>query len=95
MSEHEVNTERFVSSTRGMMHLEGGWPKDIDPTEPDHLNMFRKKVPTLFFILIFDIRFVFVGRTRRKLLGATPKQNQRYYFPSEPEFISGHFPELL
>ena len=27
-----------------MLHLEGGWPKDIDPNEPDHLNMFRKKV---------------------------------------------------
>ncbi|KAH7831056.1 dynein intermediate chain IC70 [Monocercomonoides exilis] len=44
MSEHEVNPERIESASRGMLHLEGGWPKDIDPTEPDHLNMFRKKV---------------------------------------------------
>lgn len=44
MSEHEVNTESIVSASRGMLHLEGGWPKDIDPNEPDHLNMFRKKV---------------------------------------------------
>ena len=44
MSEHEVNTDRYVSASRGMLHMEGGWPKDIDPNEPDHLNMFRKKV---------------------------------------------------
>ncbi|KAK2959260.1 putative Dynein intermediate chain 3, ciliary [Blattamonas nauphoetae] len=43
-SEHDCNTEIVVPSQRGMMHLEGGWPKDIDPTQPDSLNMFRKKV---------------------------------------------------
>lgn len=43
-SQHEVNTEVLHPVQRGMMHLEGGWPKDIDPNEPDHLNMFRKKV---------------------------------------------------
>ncbi|KAJ4458609.1 putative Dynein intermediate chain 2; axonemal [Paratrimastix pyriformis] len=44
MSEHEANTESFSIASRGMLHKEGGWPKDIDPNEIDHLNMFRKKV---------------------------------------------------
>ncbi|KAA6381888.1 MAG: putative Dynein intermediate chain 3, ciliary, partial [Streblomastix strix] len=44
VGEHDANTERFLVSTRGMLHIEGGWPKDIDPREPDQLNMFRKKV---------------------------------------------------
>jgi hypothetical protein len=44
MSLHEVNTDVIQPMQRGMMHLEGGWPKDLDPNEPDHLNMFRKKV---------------------------------------------------
>jgi dynein intermediate chain 2 len=61
MSEHEANTERFVSSSRGMMHLEGGWPKDIDPTEPDHLNMFRKKVSAVLPIQVFDIHLIYKG----------------------------------
>ena len=26
-----------------MLHREGGWPKDVDPTEPADTNRFRKK----------------------------------------------------
>jgi len=44
MSEHEVNTERFEVSSVGVLHLEGGWPKDIDPMEAEHTIRFRKKV---------------------------------------------------
>ena len=29
MSEHEVNTERFAYVTHGMLHTEGGWPKEL------------------------------------------------------------------
>ena len=32
-SEHAVNTERVVAVHKGMKHLEGGWPKEIDSTE--------------------------------------------------------------
>lgn len=32
MSEHDVNTERFETDSRGINHAEGGWPKDINPS---------------------------------------------------------------
>uniref|UniRef100_G3VY15 Dynein axonemal intermediate chain 2 n=1 Tax=Sarcophilus harrisii TaxID=9305 RepID=G3VY15_SARHA len=44
MSEHEVNTERFEMETRGINHLEGGWPKDVNPLELEQTIRFRKKV---------------------------------------------------
>ena len=44
MSEHEVNTERFVHVNHGMLHTEGGWPKDIDPTEKEQTTRYRKKI---------------------------------------------------
>ncbi|XP_023672742.1 dynein axonemal intermediate chain 2 isoform X2 [Paramormyrops kingsleyae] len=44
MSEHEVNTERFESEARGINHVEGGWPKDINPQEMEQTIRFRKKV---------------------------------------------------
>uniref|UniRef100_A0A4W5QMM0 Dynein, axonemal, intermediate chain 2b n=1 Tax=Hucho hucho TaxID=62062 RepID=A0A4W5QMM0_9TELE len=44
MSEHEVNTERFESDTRGINHVEGGWPKDVNPQEMEQTIRFRKKV---------------------------------------------------
>ena len=28
-----------------MNHMEGGWPKDVDPTEKDQTARYRKKVP--------------------------------------------------
>ncbi|XP_058559687.1 dynein axonemal intermediate chain 2 isoform X1 [Neofelis nebulosa] len=44
MSEHEVNTERFEMETRGINHVEGGWPKDVNPLELEQTIRFRKKV---------------------------------------------------
>ncbi|GBG59136.1 hypothetical protein CBR_g32153 [Chara braunii] len=44
MSEHEANTDRVVYATQGMLHFEGGWQKDVDPTEMDQKVRFRKKV---------------------------------------------------
>nr|XP_043874818.1 dynein axonemal intermediate chain 2 [Solea senegalensis] len=44
MSEHQVNTERFESSSCGLNHVEGGWPKDINPAEMEQTIRFRKKV---------------------------------------------------
>lgn len=31
----QVNTERFTYLSVGMFHQEGGWPKDVDPTEKE------------------------------------------------------------
>jgi len=44
MSLTEVNTVSFKYIPLGMSHMEGGWPKDIDPTEKDQTTRFRKKV---------------------------------------------------
>lgn len=44
MSEHELNTERFESESRGINHVEGGWPKDVNPAEVEQTIRFRKKV---------------------------------------------------
>ncbi|KAJ8319030.1 hypothetical protein KUTeg_004121 [Tegillarca granosa] len=44
MSEHEVNTERFETSVRGINHTEGGWPKDVNPQEVEQVTRYRKKV---------------------------------------------------
>jgi len=44
MSEHMVNTERFNYIPHGMLHSEGGWPKDVDYTEKDQTTRFKKKV---------------------------------------------------
>ncbi|XP_029022455.1 dynein axonemal intermediate chain 2 [Betta splendens] len=43
-SEHQVNTERFESDSCGINHVEGGWPKDVDPGEMEQTIRFRKKV---------------------------------------------------
>ncbi|MEQ2275609.1 Dynein intermediate chain 2, axonemal, partial [Xenotaenia resolanae] len=39
-----VNTERFESNSCGMNHVEGGWPKDINPKDVEQTIRFRKKV---------------------------------------------------
>ncbi|NXU75543.1 DNAI2 protein, partial [Oreotrochilus melanogaster] len=44
MAAHEVNTERMEVESRGVNHVEGGWPKDINPQEKEHTARFRKKV---------------------------------------------------
>lgn len=35
MSETYVNTETVSYRSAGMLHIEGGWPKDVDSTEKD------------------------------------------------------------
>lgn len=42
-SEHEANTERLVTKSSSMRHMEGGWPKDVDFTEQSDVSRFRKK----------------------------------------------------
>ncbi|KAJ3031120.1 Dynein intermediate chain 2, axonemal, partial [Rhizophlyctis rosea] len=43
-SEHEVNTESYAVSNRGILHVQGGWPKDVDATDVEHTIRYRKKV---------------------------------------------------
>ncbi|CAF0752563.1 unnamed protein product [Didymodactylos carnosus] len=44
LSEHEVNTVRFDTESKGINHTEGGWPKDVNITEHDQIRRYRRKV---------------------------------------------------
>lgn len=44
LSEHEVNTVRYHTETKGINHVIGGWPKDVNIQEEDQINRFRKKL---------------------------------------------------
>lgn len=39
-----MNTERFESKSCGVNHVEGGWPKDVNPEEMEQTIRYRKKV---------------------------------------------------
>ena len=39
-----MNTERAEFLSQGMNHVEGGWPRDINPSENDQTMRFRKKI---------------------------------------------------
>lgn len=43
-TEHSINTHRIELTTVGMQHLEGGWPKEIDSSDTEHVTRYRKKV---------------------------------------------------
>jgi dynein intermediate chain 2 len=43
MKKLKVNTVRFETENRGINHVEGGWPKDVNSLEPDQTSRFRKK----------------------------------------------------
>ena len=40
----QVNTAAVVCISHGMSHSEGGWPKEVDPTEAEQVIRWRKKV---------------------------------------------------
>ncbi|KFZ55564.1 Dynein intermediate chain 2, axonemal, partial [Antrostomus carolinensis] len=40
----QVNTERVEVKSHGLNHVEGGWPKDINPQDMEQTGRFRKKV---------------------------------------------------
>lgn len=42
-SEHTVNTHRITVDTRGVQHKQGGWPREIDPTDAEHTTRYRKR----------------------------------------------------
>ena len=39
-----VNTRRQELVGRGMCHTEGGWPRDVNPSDAEQKNRFRKKI---------------------------------------------------
>ncbi|KAL9185252.1 hypothetical protein ACHAXT_003029 [Thalassiosira profunda] len=44
LSEAAVNTVTVKTTSTGVHHTEGGWPKDVDPTEQSDTKRYRKKV---------------------------------------------------
>ncbi|XP_049779568.1 dynein axonemal intermediate chain 2 [Schistocerca cancellata] len=44
LAEHEVNTVRAEYDQHGMNHIEGGWPRDVNPADSEQTMRFRKKV---------------------------------------------------
>ncbi|KAL8270679.1 hypothetical protein Esti_005395 [Eimeria stiedai] len=43
LSEHTVNTGSVSVSGRGMRHVEGGWPKDVDPSDAQEVSKWTKR----------------------------------------------------
>mmetsp|Transcript_1257 Transcript_1257/g.2798 ORF Transcript_1257/g.2798 Transcript_1257/m.2798 type:complete len:574 (-) Transcript_1257:687-2408(-) len=86
MSEHSVNTARVQAKARGMLHTEGGWPKEVDATEAQDTTKWRKKL---------EKDPVFTGAVKT-LTSATSKcleQNntidlfEHYFFQEEPDAL--------
>jgi dynein intermediate chain 2 len=44
LSAHIVNTERVCIESRSQFHKEGGWPREIDPSEPQETTKWRKRL---------------------------------------------------
>ena len=44
LSMHSVNTDSVVTRSHGQYHVEGGWPKEIDPTDPQDTSKWRKRL---------------------------------------------------
>ncbi len=38
-----MNTDHFETENRGTNHVEGGWPRDIDPFDPHQTLRFRRR----------------------------------------------------
>lgn len=43
LSEHSTNTERTAFQAHGMLHEDGGWPRDVDPLEAEHVARYKRK----------------------------------------------------
>lgn len=43
LSVHCVNTERVVTATKNMKHIEGGWPKDVDYSDEHYTSKWRTR----------------------------------------------------
>ncbi|KAK1130138.1 hypothetical protein K0M31_019822 [Melipona bicolor] len=41
---HEVQTERKDAINTGILHTEGGWPKEVNPRDPEVVQRFRRRV---------------------------------------------------
>lgn len=90
VSESSVNTARVQTKNRPMIHTEGGWPKEVEPTEAQDCLKFRKRLEK-------DQRFIDSVKMLTKQTITCLKQNntidlfEHYFHGEEPE----HLPENL
>ena len=73
MSETEVNTERVVTTSTSMLHTEGGWPKDVDPTEQSDVARYRKKAEK-------DEEYRYAIKTLAPIVTRCMRQNNKNIF---------------
>mmetsp|Transcript_88772 Transcript_88772/g.250040 ORF Transcript_88772/g.250040 Transcript_88772/m.250040 type:complete len:571 (-) Transcript_88772:220-1932(-) len=89
-SEHSVNTARVQTRNRAMLHIEGGWPKEIDYSEAQDTLKWRKRLEK-------DPSFVAAVRQLTKQTTMCLEQNntidlfEHYFHEEDPE----HLPENL
>ncbi|KAJ3337869.1 Dynein intermediate chain 2, axonemal [Kappamyces sp. JEL0680] len=89
-SEHEVNTESYVVNSCGILHTQGGWPKDVDATDVEHTIRFRKKIEK-------DEEYMRVIKNLGESMEHTIKQNNaidiyQEYFPDSGDSASSDAP---
>jgi len=90
VSESSVNTQRVQTKNRTMIHTEGGWPREVEPTEAQDCLKFRKRLEK-------DQRFIEAVKQLTKQTEGVLKQNntidlfEHYFHLEEPE----HLPENL
>lgn len=89
-SEHAVNTARVQTKSRVMLHVEGGWPKEVDYSEAQDTLKWRKRLEK-------DPAFVATVKQLTKNTITCLEQNntidlfEHYFHAEEPE----HLPENL
>jgi len=89
-SEHSVNTARVQTKSRAMLHVEGGWPKEVDYSEAQDTLKWRKRLEK-------DPAFVGTVKQLTKSTVLCLEQNntidlfEHYFQGEEPE----HLPENL
>lgn len=44
LSAHEANTDRATRENKGVLFVEGGWPKDINLADPEQVVRYRRKI---------------------------------------------------
>jgi dynein intermediate chain 2 len=44
MAAHAVSTDAAALVHRGMSHTEGGWPREVDPTDAEAVARWRRRV---------------------------------------------------
>ena len=80
-SSHSAGTVKIPTQSHGQTHVEGGWPKEIDPTEPQETTKWRKRMDK-------DPQFVSCTSSMCRSMKQLMEQNEcidlfETYFPNQ------------